>query len=297
MGFVAPLNLKHTLDSILSLSSGGFLQNDPLEFVRRYADPCDREVAGLFAAGLAIGRVDLARKAVQQALQVLGPSPGRFIRAFDPLRHRSAFQGFVYRFFRGKDMAVLALWLRRVLEKHGRLESLFMGGYRDADPDVGPALSNFVRIFRRMGTRPVAQSLPNASGLRAFLSDPSDGSACKRLNLFLRWMVRRGEPDLGLWQGVDPAKLIVPLDTHVVRLGRKLGLTTRATPDWKMAQEITRSLRAFEPDDPVKYDFALCHAGMERPCPADGVDACGTDCPFTVFCARIHSSKRDLYLK
>jgi uncharacterized protein (TIGR02757 family) len=251
-------------------------------------------VAGLFAAGLAIGRVDRVREAVQRVLHVLGPSPHRFIRAFDLREQRHVFHGFVYRFFREQDMAVLALWLHRILKTYGHLEILFMKGYRDADPDVGPALSHFVRSFRGLDTWPVVRSLPASSGLRAFFSDPAGGSGCKRLNLFLRWMVRRGEPDLGLWRGVDPAKLVIPLDTHVIRLGRMLGLTARATPDWKMAQEITRSIRVFEPTDPVKYDFALCHAGMERSCPDGGRDGCDPSCPFASFCARAHSSNEEI---
>ena len=110
--------------------------------------------------------------------------------------------------------------------------------------------------------------LPSAAGVRFFLPSPEDGSTCKRLNLFLRWMVRPDDGvDMGLWHGVSPSQLVIPLDTHVSRISISMGLTGRRTVDWKMAREVTARLRAIEPRDPVKYDFALCRLGMLESCP------------------------------
>jgi len=109
------------------------------------------------------------------------------------------------------------------------------------------------------------RAVRRAPGVRYFFPRPSKGSGCKRLNLFLRWMVRRDALDLGVWRRVSPSKLVVPLDTHVIRVGRCLRLTSYASPGWRMARDITASLRRLDPDDPVKYDYALCHLGMRHP--------------------------------
>jgi len=277
-------NLRPILDSVLDKNRSSFLESDPLEFVRNYTHPRDQEIASFTAACFALGRVDLIRKAVGTVLGVMGGSPYAFVRKSDPALLKGKFAGFVYRFFKAEDVAVLLFWIRQVLERHGSLERLFLEGYGEGDPDVGPALSRFVRTMLQMETRPVVRSLSPDSGLRAYLSDPESGSGCKRLSLFLRWVVRREDPDLGIWKSVSPAKLVMPLDTHVIRLGKRLGLTRRATPDWKMAREITESIRQFEPHDPVKYDFALCHAGMVQPCPTgQDKNECGK-CVFGVCC-------------
>lgn len=249
-----------------------------------YSDPRDQEIAAFVAACFALGRVDLLRKAVRTVLDGMGPSPVAYVSDTGPDRMKKQFKNFVYRFFKGDDVAVLLFWIKQILEKYGSLEHLFLEGYRDGDCNISPALSRFARRIIGLKTQPVVSSLPLNSGLRAYLSDPESGSGCKRLSLFLRWVVRTGEPDLGIWKSVTPAKLVIPLDTHVIRLGRKLGLTKRVTPDWKMAMEITESLRRFDPEDPVKYDFVLCHAGMERACPKDGVEAGCEGCVFGMCC-------------
>jgi uncharacterized protein (TIGR02757 family) len=268
------ISVHRTLNILLRKFHIDDLRSDPLEFVVRYTDPRDREIAAFVAACFTIGRVDLVRKSVRILLDVMDSSPLRFLMESGPDRLKKHFRGFVYRFFDGDDVAVLLFWIKQILELHGSVEHFFLEGYHEDDPDIGPALSRFVSRIIRLETQPIVSSLPPRSGLKAYLSDPETGSGCKRLNLFLRWMVRREIPDLGIWTSVSPAKLVIPLDTHVIRLGKKLGLTRRATPDWKMALEITESLRRLEPLDPVKYDFVLCHAGMMNPCPREG-EGCG----------------------
>lgn len=274
--------LKRILEALLRDRGDAFLQSDPLEWVRSYRDPGDQEVAAFTASCFAIGRVDLVRKAVREVLDRMGPSPRRFVIESDLRRFQTTYLDFVYRFFRGNDVALLLSGLRRVLKSHGSLERFFIEGYDPNVSDIGPALSRFVHGFLRLPS--CTKSAPLKSGLAAFLSNPQNGSGCKRLNLFLRWVVRRGEPDLGLWTSVSPSKLIVPLDTHVIRMGRLLGLTQRTAPGWKMALDITRSLRRFDPDDPVKYDFALCHAGMMLACPSDDNKQACSPCMFRICC-------------
>lgn len=294
--------LKELLDGLALSTDASYLSLDPLEIVRRYEDPLDIEIAGMFACALALGRVDLIRKAASDALERMGPSPGRFVRDYDPVRKGGVFRGFVYRFFREADLDLLSLRLGGAVREHGTLGQFFAKGYSPDHADIGPALSAFVRglsgadrspsgVERRVpdGVEgPVPKSLRKAmaprSGLRYFLADPADGSACKRLNLFLRWMVRKDGLDFGIWSGIPASKLVIPLDTHVARIGRRLGLTQRSAADWKMAVEITEVLRGFDPEDPVKYDFALCTAGKLQACPDPPDRGPCPDCPFAGFC-------------
>jgi uncharacterized protein (TIGR02757 family) len=238
-----------------------------VHIVRRFSLPADREVVGFCAAGLAFGRVASVLQSIESLLAVMGPHPARFVREFDPAREGPRLAPLVHRWIRGRDLVALLLVLRRMLRESGSIEAFFVEGDNPAEPHVGAALDSF-------STRALATDLRDAYGRRVpkqrgvsyFFPRPSAGSACKRLNLFLRWMVRRDEIDLGVWTKVSPSRLIVPLDTHVIRLGRCLRLTRYTSPGWKMASEITASLRAVDAVDPVRYDFALCHIGMMNAC-------------------------------
>ena len=132
--------------------------------------------------------------------------------------------------------------------------------------DVGPALDSFSSRALALDVTAAYGRRPRRAGVSYFFPRPSAGSGCKRLNLFLRWMVRHDALDLGVWTRVSPAHLVVPLDTHVIRVGRCLRLTRYTSPGWPMALDITSSLRRLDPVDPVKYDFALCHLGMMNAC-------------------------------
>jgi uncharacterized protein (TIGR02757 family) len=175
------------------------------------------------------------------------------------------FDGLVHRWTRGEDIAALLVIARRAFDEAGSLERLFLDGYRHGEPGaLRTALSRFVRALHsyapRLGRRP--------RGLAFLLPDPDAGSACKRLNLYLRWMVRRDDPlDRGIWRAVSPADLVMPLDTHVARIARNLGLSTRRTADWRMAEEVTASLARIDPRDPTRFDFALCRLGILQECP------------------------------
>ena len=258
--------------------------SDPIHIVRRYQAPDDREVVGFCAAALAFGRVASVLQSVEALLDVMGPHPAAFVRQFDPLRDGTRIEPLVHRWIRGRDLVALLLILRRMLRDSGTIESFFLEGDDPSAPDVGPALDSF-------STRALETDLREAYGRRAprrlgvcyFFPRPSAGSACKRLNLFLRWMVRRDAIDLGVWARVSPARLIVPLDTHVIRLGRCLRLTRYVSPGWKMAAEITASLRRLDPVDPVRYDFSLCHVGMMNAC-GYGRSQGDTQCPLRGLC-------------
>jgi uncharacterized protein (TIGR02757 family) len=254
---------------------------DPVQVVRRYPDPRDREIAGFLAAGLAFGRVTSVLRSIDAVLAPMGARPAAFVRRFEPRRHGDAFRRIRHRWTTGTDLAAVLLVLRRILDDAGSIEAFFVRGLDRGVPDITAALESFAA--RALDLRPAGSRRPLAPGARYFFSRPSSGSACKRLNLFLRWMVRRDEVDLGVWSAVAPAQLIVPLDTHVARVGRCLGLTRRLTPGWRMAAEITASLRRIDPDDPVRYDFSLCHLSMMGAC-GFGTRQGDSQCPLRGAC-------------
>jgi uncharacterized protein (TIGR02757 family) len=261
------LQLQPRLDSIYRTFDHVESALDPVHLVRRYAEPEDREIVGFCAAALAFGRVASVIHSVEALLAVMGPRPAAFVRGFDAARDGAPIAPLVHRWIRGRDLVALLLVLQRMLREQGSIEGFFVAGDDPAAPDVREALDSF-------STRALATDLraaygarrPARAGVAYFFPRPSAGSACKRLNLFLRWMVRNDAIDLAVWTRVSPSRLVVPLDTHVIRLGRCLRLTHYTSPGWKMAAEITASLRALDPADPVRFDFALCHVGMMNAC-------------------------------
>ncbi len=228
-----------------------FVHPDPLEFLYDYPDVRDREIAGLIAATLAYGRVKQILVSVRRVLERMG-SPARFLRETPEREIERAFAGFRHRVTSGETLALLLIGMKRVSAECGSLESAFVAGLGERDETVLPALAGFVdRIMSAAGACPVH-----------LLSSPRRGSACKRLHLFLRWMARRDEVDPGGWSGVGPAKLIVPLDTHMHKVGLALGFTRRKQADGRAAIEVTEGFRKLAPDDPVRYDFALTRLGI-----------------------------------
>lgn len=240
---------------------------DPVHIVRRFAAPDDREVVGLCAAGLAFGRVASILHSIESLVELMGPRPAKFVREFDPARQRARFEPLVHRWIRGRDLVALLMVLQRMLRHHGSIEAFFAAGDDPSAPDVREALESFSSRALETDLGAVyGPHLPVRAGVGYFFPRPSKGSACKRLNLYLRWMVRHDAIDMGVWRTPDAARLVVPLDTHVVRVGRCLRLTRRASAGWSMAADITASLRAVDAADPVRYDFSLCHIGMMNAC-------------------------------
>jgi uncharacterized protein (TIGR02757 family) len=251
--------LYQTFDHLHSAS-------DPVHIVRRFSAPADREVVGFCAAGLAFGRVASVLNSIESLLKVMGPHPAAFVRDFTLADQRDRLAPLVHRWIRGADLAALLLILQRMLRESGSIEQFFLAGDDPALPDIGPALDAFSTRALATDVRAAYGRMPARPGVCYFFPRPSAGSACKRLNLFLRWMVRKDVVDLGVWTTVAPSRLIVPLDTHVIRLGHCLRLTRYTSPGWKMAAEITAALRQLDPTDPVRYDFSLCHVGMMNAC-------------------------------
>jgi uncharacterized protein (TIGR02757 family) len=265
---------------------------DPIQLVRRYDRAADREIVGFCAAALAFGRVASVLHSIGRLLAILGGHPAAYVRAFEPARDRAAFRGLGHRWIRADDLVALVWILRQMLDASGSIEDFFLAGFDPSAGDLGPALDSFSRRALQLDLRAAYGRVPRRPGVCYFFPRPSAGSACKRLNLFLRWMVRHDELDLGVWTRVSPSTLIVPLDTHVVRVGRCLGLTRYTTAGWPMARDITASLAALDPEDPIKYDYALCHLGMMNACGFSRAQA-DSQCPLRGTCRpRGHGPKR-----
>ena len=261
------VTLASRLDSLYEAYNREDAAADPIQIVRRYTRRDDQEVVGFCAAALAFGRVASVLNTVETLTRIMGAQPAAYVRAFEPDAPHPELRGMVHRWTRGTDIAALLWILRQMIDRSGSIEAFFLEGYDPAAVDLGGALDSFSRRAMELDVRRVyGRRAPKRTGVCYFFPRPSAGSGCKRLNLFLRWMVRRDEVDLGTWTHVPAAKLIVPLDTHVIRLGRCLRLTRYTSPGWRMAAEITASLRAIDPADPVRFDFSLCHVGMMNAC-------------------------------
>jgi uncharacterized protein (TIGR02757 family) len=258
--------------------------SDPIDKVRPFTSPADQEIAGFCAGGLAFGRVASVLNSIDALLAEMGPRPADFVRRFEPEAAPARMRGIVHRWIRGDDLVALLWILRQMLDRSGSVEGFFLEGYREEHEDIGAALDSFsTRALALDIRRAYGGRLPRRPGVCYFFPRPSAGSACKRLNLFLRWMTRSDEVDLGVWKNVPASKLIVPLDTHVIRLGRCLRLTRYVSPGWKMAADITSSLRRLDPDDPVRFDFSLCHVGMMNAC-GFGRQQGDAQCPLKGLC-------------
>lgn len=253
---------------IAGMRDVGRVDADPVAFPIAYEDPAEQEVVGLIAACFAYGRADLFREKIRWILERMGPSPAAFVAAFEPGRDGRRFEGFVYRFHRSSDLLVLLAGVGEALRRHGSLAALFEEGMERGGGLQG-GLSHFATRIAAWGLEQVPEGTARQTPLAHLLPDAARGGSCKRLLLYLRWMVRRDDVDLGTWEGVvPPSELVIPLDTHVHRISRHLGLTKRKDASWRTAAEITEALRRLDPDDPLRFDFPLCHLGMSGVCPA-----------------------------
>lgn len=246
---------------------------DPVSFVHRYARTEDKEIVAILASSLAFGNVKAFRPKIESALAVLGESPAR--AADDRRALLRGLSRWKHRLYTGRDVALLLSGARKLQREHGTLGAAFASFLESAEGELRGAASAFVRAIRSHARLDREGSV----GAAHLFVDPANGSAAKRVMLFLRWMIRPADGvDTGLWAHVSPSALLIPVDVHVHRLGRNLGLTDRATASWKTAEDITRRLSAFDPADPVKYDFALCHMGMLQRCPSRRDDALCEGC-------------------
>jgi len=255
--------LRTRLDDLYAHYDHRFVDPDPLQFVRQQTTDADREVVGLIASALAYGNVKQIKRSIARVVEPLGAHPAAAIDGLDAKEAKSLLRGFKHRFNDGRDVACLLLFLKQMRAEGGSVEGFFLKGPAP-QAEIADALASFSERTLALdhgGLYP-GRRLPASAGVRFFFPSPRDGSACKRLNLYLRWMVRRDGVDLGVWTRLDPAHLVIPLDAHIYTIARRVGLTRYRSPGWPMALDITRRLRRLDPRDPVKYDFAFHRMGL-----------------------------------
>lgn len=229
-----------------------FIETDPIQIPHRFNQKEDIEIAGFLTATIAWGqRVSIIKNA-KRLMELMDNSPFEFIIEADENELLSV-SGFVHRTFNGNDCLFFLKSLKNIYQNHGGLETVFTAGYQS-----GKTVYSSLKYFRE-----VFLSLPHDNHVTKHISDVSANSSAKRLNMFLRWMVRsdENEVDFGLWKGIPSSALMLPLDVHTGDVARAYGLLNRKQNDWKAVEEITAILREFDPIDPIKYDFGLFGIG------------------------------------
>jgi uncharacterized protein (TIGR02757 family) len=227
-----------------------FIHPDPLEFLSNYKKQEDVEIVALIASSFAIGRVQSILQTIKIILKVLN-SPKEDLLSLDRKDLESAFYGFKYRFYTDNSLVDFLLGIKNVLRQFGSLHNCFLSGVNETSCNSLESLSLFVSSLTS-----------DISSEKRVLPDPEKGSACKRLNLFLRWMIRNDSIDTGIWEDIQKDILIIPLDTHMMQISQILGFTSRKSADMKTAIEITNALKLYDSLDPVRYDFSLTRLGI-----------------------------------
>jgi len=273
-----------------------FFRNDPVQLVHRYADPGDQEVVALLAALLAFGKVKAFLRKLAEVLEVVGPKPRAYALDYRPSRDLAFYRRFRCRIWQGDDLRLFWWNLRAILEEHGRLEDAFLASddaTAQAEGSIQLRLRAFAALFYRADPSAITRRGEYPRSYRHLVADPASGGACKRWNLFLRWMVRPADGvDLGIWKRVSPADLVIPLDIHVGRISSLIGLRRRRTNDWKAAEEVTASLRAVAPRDPLCFDFPLSHLGISGHCRGRWVEEVCGSCAIAPICQVARARRR-----
>jgi uncharacterized protein (TIGR02757 family) len=242
-----------------------YVHPDPVEFLYSYPGREDREIAALIASSLAYGRVCQILKSVSVVLEGMGDSPYLYLKDASAQEIHRRYRHFVHRFATGEHLSALLVNLKKIIGEFGSVYYCFLDGFSPADETILPALTLFADRFNQTA------GVKNPGHL---ISSPAKKSACKRLNLFLRWMVRRDEVDPGGWDDISPSRLLIPLDIHMFRISRSLGLTSRNQANLSTAVEITEMFKMWVPEDPVRFDFTLTRFGIRNDLNAADVMDC-----------------------
>ncbi|MBK7630475.1 MAG: TIGR02757 family protein [Ignavibacteriales bacterium] len=255
------MNLKQKLDYHYNAFDRTKLEPDPLQFLYMFKDERDIEVVGLITSIFAYGNVKQIENTLKKFILIFNGKPYLFIKNFSVENDLKKLAGMKHRFYTEDDIIKLFLILSKEIKKYKSIKQIFLQGYNISDDNVKNAISNFSNHYLKS----FEQSFGKISnGLKFMFPLPEKGSACKRINLYLRWMVRNDQLDFGLWNEIPTSKLIIPVDTHVARISKSLKLTKSRIANWKMAEEITQNLKKFDAVDPIKYDFAICHIGIRK---------------------------------
>jgi uncharacterized protein (TIGR02757 family) len=248
--------LKEKLDSYYLKFGKSMISPDPLEFIHMLKTDEDIEAAAFIASVFAYGNVRQINSSLTKIFGILGLSPYNYLVNSSNGRVEKDFKGINHRFYSSADVISLIIALGKILKKHGSLKQSCIRYFNSKEGIKG--------LINGLSGGVLGEFTVITPGVKFMFPLPEKGSACKRMNLFLRWMVRKDELDFGIWSEIPASCLIIPVDTHIARIAKQLKLTSRKNVSWNMAEEITGNLRKFDPDDPVKYDFALCHIGIRK---------------------------------
>ena len=252
--------LKKKLDYHYKQFDYSQIYPDPLIFPHRFKNKIDIEISAFISSVFAYGNVTQIINSLEKLHALLGKKPATFIKNFNKNENRIFFEHFKHRFYTGNDTLILFETLKYILNNKSSLKNLFINGFDVEEKNIKYLLSNFSNSLLN-----IASHFGKLSrGVKFMFPNPESGSACKRMNLFLRWMVRKDELDFGIWNEIPAANLIIPVDTHVAKISKQIGLTKKKNVSWNMAEEITNNLKLIDKKDPVKYDFAICHIGMRK---------------------------------
>jgi uncharacterized protein (TIGR02757 family) len=257
------MNLKQRLDYHYLAFDKSQISPDPLELLHLFNDGLDIEVMGIIASVFAYGNVKQILNTLNKILTIVENKPYEFVTCFNKQNLKSKLKNLKHRFYTDEDIIIFFSLLSSIYKEFGSLENLFMKKYLPGDENIKNSLSGFSNYFIERAEEETGKG-EITRGVKFMFPSPESGSACKRMNLFLRWMVRNDELDFGLWDKIPTSKLIIPVDTHIARVCKTLKLTKKSIVNWSMAEEITANLKKFDPLDPVKYDFAICHIGMRK---------------------------------
>jgi len=253
-------NLKQKLDYHYRYFDKTKISPDPLEFPHRFKNKYDIEISAFISSVFAYGNVVQIMNTLEKIHKIMKNEPYEFVMKFDYEKKKHLFDGIIHRFYTPDDIARFFCALSKIYKNYGSLKYFFLLYYFDKENN----LKNSITFFSNNMLNVCTGKNETSHGLKFMFPDPVKGSACKRMNLFLRWMVRKDELDFGLWSEIPPSKLVIPVDTHIARICKELKLTRSKTVSWKMAEEITGNLAKFNSEDPVRYDFAICHIGMRK---------------------------------
>lgn len=256
-------NLKRKLETHYKAFDKTKITPDPLQFLHKYSCKEDIEIMGFIASVFSYGNVKQIINTLNRLTSVTGNEPYEFVKNFDKKKQSFRFNNLQHRFYPSADIINLFEVLKIILNEYSSINNFYMQFYNSDSINLKYNISRFSQELIRIYLAQTKKLNPSF-GIIFMFPDPLKGSACKRMNLFLRWMVRKDELDFGLWNEIPTNKLIIPVDIHIAKICKSLGLTNQKNVSWKMAEEITEKLKMFDPIDPVKYDFALCHIGMRK---------------------------------
>jgi uncharacterized protein (TIGR02757 family) len=238
------------------------IEPDPLQFLHMFSDPKDIEAIGFLASVFAYGNVTQIINTLNKVVRITGNSPYQFLLHFNIKKDfKKGFDNLKHRFYTPTDIIRLFELLKDAYQNFSSLNNLFLFSFNNDEINVKNGITGFSNFFIESYRAKFGKP---SRGITFMFPIPEKGSACKRMNLFLRWMVRKDELDFGIWNGILTSQLIIPVDTHIASICKRLRLTTRNNVSWQMAEEITNNLKKYDLTDPVKYDFALCHIGMRK---------------------------------